>query len=66
MPKAIVDPEPLRRFAFELKRFNDEVQAQLSSIQQQFARLGETWQDQEYAKFAEFFYHEGTKKAQED
>jgi uncharacterized protein YukE len=55
MAKAIVDPEELRRFAFELKRFNAEVLAQASSIQRRFVKLGETWQDQEHAKFAEGF-----------
>lgn len=55
MPKAVVDPEELRRFAFELKRFNTEVQAQTSSIQRRFVKLGETWQDQEHMKFAEGF-----------
>jgi len=53
--KAVVDPEELRRFAFELKRFNTDVQAQVSSIQRRFVKLGETWQDQEHAKFAEQF-----------
>ena len=55
MAKAVVDPEELRRFAFELKRFNNEVQGQVSSIQRRFVKLGETWQDQEHAKFAEQF-----------
>lgn len=55
MAKAVVDPEELRRFAFELKRFNTDVQAQVSSIQRRFVKLGETWQDQEHAKFAEQF-----------
>jgi uncharacterized protein YukE len=53
--KAIVDPEELRRFAFELKRFNAEMQTQVSSIQRGFVKLGETWQDQEHAKFADTF-----------
>ena len=43
MSKAIVDPEELRRFAHDLKRFNIEMQSQLSSIQRRFAKLGETW-----------------------
>ena len=55
MSKAIVDPEELRRFAFELKRFNTEVQAQISTVQRRFVKLGETWQDQEHEKFAEDF-----------
>ena len=55
MPKAIVDPEELRRFAFDLQRFNSDLQGQVSSINRQFARLGETWRDQEHAKFADEF-----------
>lgn len=55
MSKAAVDPEELRRFAFDLKRFNTEVQAQIVSIQRRFGKLGESWQDQEHEKFAENF-----------
>ena len=55
MSKAVVDPEELRRFASDLKRFNTEVQSQMVSIQRRFAKLGETWQDQEHEKFAENF-----------
>ena len=55
MPKAAVDPEELRRFAFELKRFNADMQSQVSAMQRRFVKLGETWQDQEHAKFAETF-----------
>ena len=57
MPKAIVDPDDLSRFAAELKRFNGDLQAQLTGIHRQFAKLGETWRDQEHAKFAEDFEH---------
>jgi uncharacterized protein YukE len=53
--KAVVDPEELRRFAFDLKRFNTEVQSQIVSIQRRFSKLGETWQDQEHEKFADNF-----------
>jgi uncharacterized protein YukE len=55
LSKAIVDPEELRRFAFELRRFNTDTQAQITSIQRRFVKLGETWQDQEHAKFADTF-----------
>jgi uncharacterized protein YukE len=53
--KAVVDPEELRRFAFDLKRFNTEIQSQVTAIQRRFVKLGETWQDQEHAKFADEF-----------
>ncbi|MDB6152907.1 MAG: WXG-repeat protein [Chthoniobacteraceae bacterium] len=55
MAQAIMDPEEVRRFAKELKRFNDEVQVRAASLQARFAALGSTWQDQEHEKFAEEF-----------
>lgn len=55
MSKAIVDPNELRRFAEELKRFNGDLQNSLSSLQARFAALGDTWQDQEHSKFAQEF-----------
>ena len=57
MPQAIVDPEDLHRFAVDLKRFGGDVQAQIAGIHRQFAKLGETWKDQEHAKFAGEFLH---------
>ncbi len=50
-----MDPEEVRRFAKELKRFNDDTQGKASSLQARFAALGATWQDQEHEKFAEEF-----------
>ncbi len=50
-----MDPEEVRRFAAELKRFNDDVQQRASSLQTRFAALGTTWQDQDHEKFAEEF-----------
>ena len=50
-----MDPEEVRRFAKELKRFNDDVQGKASSLQARFAALSGTWQDQEAEKFAEEF-----------
>jgi uncharacterized protein YukE len=55
MAQAIMDPEEVRRFAKELKRFNEDIQTRASSLQARFAALGSTWQDQEHAKFAEDF-----------
>jgi uncharacterized protein YukE len=55
MPQAIMDPEEVRRFAEELKRFNMDVQTRMSSLQARFAALGDSWQDQEHAKFSEEF-----------
>jgi len=50
-----MDPEQVRRFAEELKRFNTELQDKIVSLQARFAALADTWQDQEHAKFAEEF-----------
>ncbi len=55
MAKASVDPEELRRFAFELKHFSTEMQTQVATIHRRFTKLGETWRDEEHAKFAEEF-----------
>lgn len=61
MSQAIMDPDEVRRFAKELKRFNDELQVKASSLQSRFTALGDTWKDQENQKFAEEFV--GTMKA---
>ena len=50
-----MDPEEVRRFATELKRFNDDVQMKAGSLQARFAALGATWQDQDNEKFGEEF-----------
>jgi len=50
-----MDPEQVRRFAEELKRFNTDLQDKLASLQARFAALGDTWQDEEHTKFAEEF-----------
>ena len=55
MPKAIVDPADLRRFAQTLKHFNNELQAGMAGLQGQFAGLADTWRDQEHEKFAREF-----------
>jgi len=55
MAQAIIEPEEVRRFAKELKRFNDDVQSRAAALQARFTALGSTWQDQEAEKFAEEF-----------
>ena len=50
-----MDPDEVRRFAKELKRFNDDLQVKASGLQARFTALGGTWQDQENIKFAEEF-----------
>ncbi len=55
MAQAVMDPEQVRRFADELKRFNSDLQDKIAALHARFAALGDTWQDQEHAKFAEEF-----------
>lgn len=55
MSKAIVDPNELRRFATDLKRFNGNLLNQLTVLQNRLNELGQTWRDQEHRKFAEDF-----------
>lgn len=55
MPQAIVDPAELRRFAMNLKRFNSELQNQMTMLHGQLNGLGSTWRDQENQKFVEEF-----------
>jgi uncharacterized protein YukE len=55
MAQAVMDPEQVRRFAEELKKFNTDLQNSMASLQARFASLGDTWQDQEHNKFAEEF-----------
>ncbi|MBX3382251.1 MAG: hypothetical protein KF864_01960 [Phycisphaeraceae bacterium] len=57
MSKAVVDPGELRRFALELKRFNDFLQQQGSVINARMGELSQSWRDQEHVKFAEEFEH---------
>jgi len=54
-PQAIANPEELERFAHELKEFNAQLRDSTSRLQGQFARLGDTWRDQEHQKFAQEF-----------
>jgi len=55
MAQAIVDPAELRRFAMNLKRFNNELQNQMGSLHSQMLALGQSWRDKEHEKFAEEF-----------
>ena len=55
MSKAIVDPAELRRFAHDLKRFNEQLGNQMSVLHGRLVGLGQTWRDQEHNKFAEEF-----------
>jgi WXG100 family type VII secretion target len=55
MPQAIVDPIELRRFAQNLKKFNQELEERMTALRAQLNSLGATWRDQEHKKFVEDF-----------
>ena len=55
MPQAIVDPGELRRFAHNLKQFNEALREQMGSLHGQLVGLGQSWRDREHDKFAEEF-----------
>ncbi|MCA9941168.1 MAG: WXG100 family type VII secretion target [Anaerolineales bacterium] len=45
----------VRAFASQLKQFHAELTGNSKRLQAQFRRLGDTWQDPQYAKFAQEF-----------
>jgi uncharacterized protein YukE len=55
MSQAVASPEDMRRFAAELNRFNNELRESTTRVRAEFARLGDTWRDQEHQKFAQEF-----------
>ena len=55
MPQAIVDPGELRRFAVNLKQFNNELLSQMTVLHGQLMGLGQSWRDREHDKFVEEF-----------
>lgn len=55
MAKAMVDPEELRRFANDLRRFGVQLDGQMKQLYANMNALSQTWRDQEQAKFAEEF-----------
>jgi len=55
MGQAIVNPDELRRFASQLRQFNNDLLAQMTVLHGQLAGLGQTWRDKEHDKFVEEF-----------
>ena len=53
--QAIVNPEELETFARMLQQFNSDLNDSTRRLGGQFARLGETWRDQNHQKFAAEF-----------
>jgi uncharacterized protein YukE len=55
MAQAIVNPEELRRFAMNLRRFNNDLLNQMTAVHGQLVGLGQSWRDKEHEKFVEEF-----------
>lgn len=55
MAQAVVNPEELRRFAVNLRQFNNELLNQMTVVHGQLVGLGQTWRDKEHEKFVEEF-----------
>jgi uncharacterized protein YukE len=51
MPQAVVDPDELREFARNLKKFNNDLRDRMSRLNNQLGSLGTSWRDQEHKKF---------------
>jgi uncharacterized protein YukE len=45
----------LRKFASNLKQFDAELQGNMARLQAQYHRLGDTWRDQQHARYAQEF-----------
>ena len=55
MAQAIVDPQEVRVFATELRKFANEIEQNMKRTEARLSRLGLTWKDQEHRKFEENF-----------
>lgn len=55
MAQIHTDPDKMRQFAGELKKFADTVNNEMSSMRGRLGRLGETWQDNQYEAFVDIF-----------
>jgi WXG100 family type VII secretion target len=55
MSQIHVNPEEMRAFAAQLKRFSNELQASLKQTEGRLEHLNQSWRDQENAKFAQKF-----------
>lgn len=58
MAQAIVDPEQLRNFAMQLKRFSGLLSDASTKLSQQMQHLAASWRDQEHQKFTAEFEQE--------
>jgi uncharacterized protein YukE len=51
----MVNPEALERFAGSVRQFNTQLRDSMGQLHVQFQSLGDTWRDQEHARFAAEF-----------
>lgn len=51
----IIDPEELDNFARQLGEFNSNLAEEIRRLTSLYKRLGETWRDPAYQKFAQEF-----------
>lgn len=55
MSTVISNADELDEFASQLGSFSRDLNGQTSRLRAQFRRLGETWRDPQYARFAQEF-----------
>jgi len=55
MGQAIVNPDELRRFATQLRQFNNDLLNQMTVLHGQLSGLSQSWRDREHDKFVEEF-----------
>ena len=53
MSGVVANPDDLERFAQALKKYTSDLNSSSTQLNSEFRRLGGTWRDQEYAKFAQ-------------
>ena len=51
----IIDPDELENFARQLSEFNSNLADEIRNLTSAYKRLGETWRDPAYHKFAQEF-----------
>ena len=55
MTQIYTDPEKLRQFSADLKRFAEITHSHMEATKGRLGRLGDTWRDHEYEKFVQVF-----------
>jgi uncharacterized protein YukE len=61
MAEAFVYPERLRAFAHQLRGYSEVTANTTGSLSTQLQRLGTSWRDQEYERFAQEFHRAKTQ-----